>query len=317
MKSFFLLIKCFFLICVVTSLEAVEKICSETECYTVIETLGEGAFGTVYSVEDSQGHKFALKSLKTHPAFPNSILEDIAREYQRGQMLDHKNIIKSLDVFTDSSNEEISHNLLLQLVEGETLYNVEKGVLSSQLVFNAVSEFGDALKHALSIDLLHLDLHDGNIMLTNNREIMLVDLASFFTIDEFMTFIDENLVSQAKSTRLQTEKNDLKVKKMEKFLQRIKAISKNFPQKNGAKTAAVNPIDRDLIHFYYYSAITEVCMHILEKSSLSEDEKLAMKEELRNLVSSMEASYQEGKPVSSEDFFERLLSVFQPISLVN
>lgn len=282
MKGFFLLIKCFFLLCVATSLEAVEKICSETECYTVIETLGEGAFGTVYSVEDSQGHKFALKSLKTHPAFPNSILEDIAREYQRGQMLDHKNIIKSLDVFTDGSNEEITHNLLLQLVEGETLYNVEKGMLSSPLVFTAVSEFGDALKHALSIDLLHLDLHDGNIMMTNNREIMLVDLASFFTIDEFMTFIEENQVSQAKSMRVvKTEKNELKVQKMEKFLQRIKAISKNFPQKNAAKTTAVPNIDRDLIHFYYYSAITEVCMHILEKSSLDEDEKLALETNFR------------------------------------
>jgi len=43
---------------------ATERICSETECYTVIERLGAGAFGVVYSVEDYQGQKFALKSYK-------------------------------------------------------------------------------------------------------------------------------------------------------------------------------------------------------------------------------------------------------------
>ena len=140
--------------------------------------MGEGAFGTVYAVTNSEGQPFAIKSYKhqTDPEMENSSFADASREFQRGQTLDHPNIIKSFDLFANQN----TNNLVLQFVEGETLFDKKKSSLSAEEAIRASVQFCHTLRYALSLDLLHLDLHGGNIMVNNNKEIMVIDLASFF-----------------------------------------------------------------------------------------------------------------------------------------
>jgi serine/threonine protein kinase len=78
-----------------------QTICSPTECYTITKELGNGAFGRVYAVEDSKGQKFALKTymIEMEKVFEGHIFLDLEREFSRGQMLDHPNIIRSYDFF--------------------------------------------------------------------------------------------------------------------------------------------------------------------------------------------------------------------------
>jgi len=319
MKKIYLIL-CFFLLSAI-QLEAVETICSENECYTVIEKLGEGAFGVVYSVEDSQGQKYALKSYRTRNNLPSNVFEDLAREYQRGQELNHQNIIKSVDMFTDSSNEEITSNLLLQLVEGKTLFDVAENTLSPLLTFNTISQFCDAIRYALSENLLHFDLHDGNIMMANNHEIMVVDLASFFTLEEFIAFVEE-MEAQPKYAKLdQGLKLDLglKGKKMKQFLKRIEDFSENSGENNrlAAKATIVKHLDPNLVLMVYYSTISAVGHRLLTKSSIGETDKLWMKKELEGLDASLLVDYQAGNSIGSDDFFEKLISIFQPFALVD
>ena len=224
--------------------------------------------------------------------------------------MNQPNIIKSVDMFIDHSHEEVTQNLLLQLVEGKVLSKVEKGTLSGPQAFDAINQFYEAIRHAFSLKLLHLDLHDGNIMMTNNHEIMVVDLASFFTLDEFMDFIDEMKAQPINTAR----QDDLKDKKMKQFLQRLKEIQKKPSENN--RLASLFDYDRDTISLTYYSMIIDVCKRILSKSTLDENEKLLLQGELDALNSTLLADHEAGNEISSEDFFEKLLSIFEPIQSI-
>jgi hypothetical protein len=167
-----------------------EKICSPSECYTIIQTLGEGVFGRVYSVIDSNGHSFAIKTHKlTEAQGALNFYTDGEREFLRGQILNHPNIIKTHDFFvTNAFTDKENAHIVLDLVKGETIFKTKRGSLQALQAIKAAIEFVDAVSYGLSIDLMHLDLHGGNVMLDDQSNIKVIDLASFFTLDEILSF---------------------------------------------------------------------------------------------------------------------------------
>lgn len=199
----FLIASTFFLSCVSThsfassgpsdSSEApIEKICSPTECYTITKELGEGVFGRVYAVEDSNGQPFAIKTYKNplDPSHTYSYYTDAQREFSRGQFLNHPNIIRSYDFFMSDSNEEIA-NIVLDLVKGATVIKTPRGTVTNWS--NPALQLVDALRYALSMGLMHLDLHGNNVMLGSDNNIKVIDLASFFTLEEIFGYLREEL----------------------------------------------------------------------------------------------------------------------------
>ena len=178
---------------------SIGNIYSPTECYKVIKKLGQGAFGRVYAVEDSYGKLFALKCYKNTCPVNCSMLADSKREFQIGQLLDHPNIIKSFDLFTPSvSKKRVKMCLLLELIEGKALSKIKKGFLSREEAINAAIELVRALRYAFSSHgVMHLDLHEGNIMLDQNFNLKVIDLASFFTLDDLIAY--NKLASKSKS----------------------------------------------------------------------------------------------------------------------
>lgn len=330
--------------------EANLKICSSTECYTIIEKLGEGFFGNVYSVENSKGEKFALKSYKHHDENPQTnLLGDMEREFQRGQTLNHENIIRSIDLFTFSNaSNEMTNNLILQLVEGSTLFETPRGTLSPEQALNAAKQFSDALRYALSNDLLHLDLHTGNVMVSNQGDIMVIDLASFFSFDEIFGYV----ASQSLKNSQQSEKNEsqkrishamqiqatnsnagvndpIKEEKLRHFFIRNPKLMDQLKQtkyvhhmdiaKNRApysytyssSEANVNGPNRNPIYYYYFDNITAVCIKIMATSTLNREEKINKQLAIKKLAWNYAEDIEEGKVASFEDYLERLLELFE------
>lgn len=318
---------------------------SETESYEIIVKLGEGAFGKVFKVKNSKGEMFALKSYKftdygDDGAF--SYYEDSEREYLRGQILDHPNIIKSIDFFSFyTSDNQFINNLVLQLVNGKTLSKTDTGSISKKKAVNASIQFCDAVRYALTLDLLHLDLHGGNVMLTNKSQTKIIDLASFFTYDEIRSFVRdsstrtdssrlynfyglaEGLVINQPDASSKTIKGAEKINKFFKnnpqLLEQLQDIEKNqqpaidnwfnfnagLNQKN-KRVVDMNEEFKQAFNSYYFSAVSYICEEILSKSNLRAGELKKIHRKIQKLESDYSDRVKEHKNVFIFDYLDQL-----------
>lgn len=321
-----------------------EKICSPTECYSIVKQIGEGFFGKVYAVENSQGLPFAIKIYKIDL---ENIFTDAEREFSRGQMLNHPHIIKSYDYFTSDSNcnsKGGSANIVLDLVNGKNLNEVENGEIKGSQLSETLGQFVDALRHAYSIDLMHIDLHRGNVMLDHDTSIKIIDLASFFTLDELMGSVMNKELSNANSkeeknslsreTNLLFEKNEIlslepaKMGKLEKFFNEhpdlLKQMQANLVKKKGllskkdsTETQAIDilSIDDVPIEFpvqsYYLEQITDICLALISHSDAPRQEKIEMRANIKKVVWNYEEDVKEGINLPFLTYLDQLFHVFQ------
>jgi serine/threonine protein kinase len=165
-----------------------QQLCSSNECYTVLRLMGEGFFGKVFAVENSANQLFAIKIYKQYSDDLQNVRQTALKEFSRGQLLDHPHIIKSVERFTFNSEE----CLVLELVDGKTLFEIPKRSLSFDQSIHAALQFLDAMRYALSMDFVYLDLHENNLMLTNAFNIMVIDLGSLFSFEELSPPIENS-----------------------------------------------------------------------------------------------------------------------------
>jgi len=326
-----------------TSYEENNQICSPTECYTIEKKLGEGAFGEVFAVTDSQGNEFALKTYKIQEGnLKYNLFSEPEREFSRGQMLNHPNIIKSYDLFTyESPSNVITQNLVLQLVKGQTLYSTPKHSLSLQNAMSEAFQLCDALNYALSFDLMHLDLHPGNVMVTDESEMMVIDLASFFTFKEIVegfiafdsatdtnSYVEDRISLSAKTPLASASPEQMtKASKLQRIfnenptflkqMQKAKAsIEKQSAlQRLGSLSAysSYEPISDDSITIYrnafsqyYFNMITDMCARLVSKTDLSREEKLELRAEIKKIFWNYEEDLEDGCEMPLEHYYETL-----------
>lgn len=168
------------------------KICSSHDCYSIIEQIGVGAFSNVFSAENLQKEKFALKTfVNIHESCPHE--NDPEREFLIGTTLKSPNIVKPLDFFsTTSSDGSVSHYLVYPLIEGITLRSIKKGDLLHWQAKRILTQLFSALSYAVSQGKLYTDLHGENILITPNFDVMIIDLGSFYTVEEMLNFFFQN-----------------------------------------------------------------------------------------------------------------------------
>jgi hypothetical protein len=334
------------------SSEINQRICSPTECYTIIEKLGEGAFGEVYAVENSHGEQFALKSYKFHNRFgvENHYYTDMEREFQRGQIFDHPNIIKSYEYFIfEDEISTPSNNLVLQLVKGQTLKNTPKGALSHKESMDASLELLSALNYALSLGMMHLDLHFDNLMLDKDSKVMIIDLASFFTFDELIAGFKKHetakkqssnsnsvtmLIDEAQSISSLSNEAELakgaRTLKLEaffhenpKFIKEMQKISSldivkqrydtqmGTDQHDTSEKQIVNETYRIAMSQYYFGLITEACIKLISVSDLTRDEKMSLRVEIKKIAWNYEADFEDHCSYPIGYYFETLSKLLQ------
>lgn len=172
-----------------------EVLHSPTKTYTLLETLGEGVFGKVYFAKDSSGNMFAIKRYKDI-GDSRGFYSDPKREYEIGRKLNHPNIIKSYEYFSETKKNKVVHYLVLQYVNGKQLYKYSKGCMKVKESLAAYDRLLSALTHALNNERVYLDLHFGNLMLSQNHQIMIIDLASFFTFDEIHEYFHTKVIKK-------------------------------------------------------------------------------------------------------------------------
>lgn len=307
-----------------------DKICSSTECYTILKVLGEGVFGKVYAVQSSAGKCYAIKSYKsqkdTHLA--NHILGDAKREYMRGQLLNHANIVKTFDLFEERfPSDNHATYLVLELVEGKTIFGIPKRSLELNQALHSSLQLIDALRYALSQKLLHLDLHDNNIMLAHSSDAMVIDLASFYSFEEILNFAtkekDEEKPKAAKNQAVHAQVAHVQGKKLKQFflqnpklLKKIQKTNKKNKKDKVAKNAKLKKVEFDQkqmmpILSHYFNDITEVCVHLITKSDLSREEKLRLRTTIKMLAWNYFEDVDEDLVIPIDYYFDQLIGVLQ------
>jgi serine/threonine protein kinase len=150
--------------------------------YTLIEQLGHGGMGTVYKARDRNRDDFqdrhpfiALKVLseefKRHPDARMAL----QRETVRAQSLAHPNIITVYDFDYDGPHAYMT----MELLEGQTLDSVLASEGFAQTPFERrwqiVRSIGAGLSYAHEKGVVHSDLKPGNVFLSKNGAVKVMD----------------------------------------------------------------------------------------------------------------------------------------------
>ncbi|CAN5477296.1 hypothetical protein BH11MYX1_BH11MYX1_28040 [soil metagenome] len=130
--------------------------------YRLIAPLGRGGMGGVWEVENGAGHRYALKSPAS--AVDPDLTKRFAREANALRLLDHPNLVASVDVFAEAG----TLYLVMEHVRGRTLAAaIVDGPLHPRLALVFVRQLLEGVGHAHALGLVHRDLKPDNIMLVD------------------------------------------------------------------------------------------------------------------------------------------------------
>lgn len=296
-----------------------QEFISSTETYRVIKKLGSGAFGEVYAVVNSEDMPFAIKTYKKSD--DKHSFNNIEKELFIGQFLDHPNILKAYDLFTYGDTECV----VLQYVEGETLLNIEKGKVDARDAVQHVKNLSNALSYALSYDLLHLDLHPNNVMVGLSEGVMVIDLGSFYTIEEFAMWINSFSKPETKAEAMdprmaaRQQKIGAFMERNPKLLERLKTEQQtevsigeesavNIAKRGSTeKSAAFKNSFKEYMTLLYCDQMTDICLFLISKSDLEKHEKLETMAAIKKIFWLFRDDVEDGCEAPLQSYFDELL----------
>lgn len=288
---------CLFAVHVIAEGSIPEVICSPKNTYTIIDLLGEGVFGKVYSAKDASGATYAIKCYKNISDSRDFYL-DPKREYEIGRELNHPNIIRSYEYFSGTSPKgKTVQYLVLQYVDGKQLYRFSKGCMNFNKALTAFDRLLSALIHALSYERVYLDLHYGNLMLNKSFEIMIIDLASFFTFDEIHEFFSTRVVKKGPYAKEEKQIKELKIEQFfSKNTQLFEKLKKIY-QDHELSDVIMKRKARDYLLLsyltYYFDKITDACVQIFLKSDLNRNSRVNLRTKIKRFAWNYEEDAEE------------------------
>jgi serine/threonine-protein kinase len=141
--------------------------------YEVLEKLGQGGMGEVYRALDKNlGRHVAIKILPEEFSMDPERLARFEREAKLLATLNHPNIA-AVHGFEETKGLRF---LVMELVEGETLQTwLDKGALPMDEALDACRQVAEGLEAAHDRGVVHRDLKPGNIMITSEGKVKILD----------------------------------------------------------------------------------------------------------------------------------------------
>jgi serine/threonine-protein kinase len=150
--------------------------------YVLLSKIGQGGMAAVYKATDNQDPStiWAVKEMSdsaiTDPEERSYAVQCFHREAHLLQMLDHKNLPKVVDVFTEGSK----HYLVMEFVPGESLealYISRREPFPEDDLLPWAYQLCDVLAylHARNPPIIFRDLKPSNIMITPDDQVKLID----------------------------------------------------------------------------------------------------------------------------------------------
>lgn len=141
--------------------------------YRIEKKIGAGGMGDVYKAFDRRLNRFAaLKFLSESMENDHTARRRLIREAQAAAALDHPNIctVHGIEEF------EEQHFIVMQFVEGKTLDEcLKENNFDAEDFSRTAKQIISAVGFAHSHGIIHRDLKPGNIMLTNDGQVKILD----------------------------------------------------------------------------------------------------------------------------------------------
>lgn len=152
---------------------------------TNIEYLGGGSFGNVIKTSavcrDGMRRWVAIKKMR-EPFFDPHHARRIFREIKLLQLMRHDNIICALDIYTPDEENDFRDVYVVTEFAGRSLYRILKQqrdygrrVLTEEHIKFIIYQIIRALKYIHSANIIHRDLKPGNLALTDDSDLMILD----------------------------------------------------------------------------------------------------------------------------------------------
>ncbi|MBN2031263.1 serine/threonine-protein kinase [bacterium] len=141
--------------------------------YKILEKLGEGGMGVVYKAEDTKLKRtVALKFLPPHALGSEEEKTRFVHEAQAAAALSHPNICTVYEIDDVDGQTFIA----MEYVKGESLKEkIAKGPLKLKDVIQIGIQAADGLNEAHRKQMTHRDIKSGNIMITENNRVKIMD----------------------------------------------------------------------------------------------------------------------------------------------
>ena len=152
--------------------------------YRIVRRLGHGGMGSVYEARsadagDDDG-RVAIKLIHGHLTEEGAFLQRFLREAEVGKRIDHPNVIRTLDagIHEPEDDDEIPY-LVLEYVEGRSLRELAEelgGAIPETLLRHLARQVARGLEHVHALGVVHRDIKPGNVMVTADNRIQIMDL---------------------------------------------------------------------------------------------------------------------------------------------
>ena len=141
--------------------------------YEILSALGTGGMGEVYKARDSRLDRFvAIKVLPADKLTDSERKRRFIQEARSASALNHPNIVTIYDVGSENGVEFLA----MELVDGKTLDDLTpREGFRIPLMLRYAVQAADALAKAHAAGIVHRDLKPGNIMITGDGLVKVLD----------------------------------------------------------------------------------------------------------------------------------------------
>jgi tRNA A-37 threonylcarbamoyl transferase component Bud32 len=152
--------------------------------YEIISLIGEGGMGNVYLAEDKAiGRKVAVKAILPHLAKNDHVRDRFMNELKTMSRLNHDNIVKMHEYVAN----EHGLYLIMEYVDGMPLddYIQKLGKpIEEDLAIEITKQIVSACSHAHSKGVVHRDIKPGNVMITKDNKVKILDFGIAKIVNE-------------------------------------------------------------------------------------------------------------------------------------
>jgi serine/threonine protein kinase len=153
--------------------------------YVIKSVVGRGGTGMVFEAADlyrfdmpESGQRVALKVLHGQIAAKPQLLAELQREFQLLQSLSHPNVVRAFDLDRDGDIAFFTMEFLQGLSLSGLLAARNQVRFERAHALAIIRDVGAAVAHAHSRMVVHGDLNPGNVFVTNEGEIRVLDFGA-------------------------------------------------------------------------------------------------------------------------------------------